>query len=372
MKPALVKWLRCVACRGALALEAFDKQAVTLSDRETRIMEETGRDPAEYASEILEGVLRCPGCQTVYPVTGGVPRMYKNAERDFAAVRSEHTDTRELPGNKHEKEVRISFSREWDAFDYEDDTIWLWTRDQRIDTFCEEVGITSPEELGGMLMVDAGCGPAVLSMALCQRHAIEIIAFDMSFIIGKAFRQNRSNLCHFIQGSVLSTPLVEDIADLVYSHGVLHHTSSTERAFRQICRHTKPGNKLYVWLYGKKKGWNRFRFAFIRTLRFFVSRLPGSPQSGAVFLIALVHATIRFCKRLVGVQQIPYKTWSQFVVSIRDKYTPLYAREHTEQEVKHWFTDAGYEGTERRTHWESMPSWNGSTDLAIKGYRRKL
>ncbi len=371
MKPALVKWLHCVACKGSLDLEVSEQQAVSLSQEELRIMRETGRDAADYSQEILEGVLSCPDCRTVYPVTGGVPRMYKNADRDFAAKLARGADTRKLPGNKHEKEVQTSFSREWDAFDYEDDTIWLWTRDQRIDTFCEEVGIETPEELRGKLVVDAGCGPAVLSMTLAERHGIEIIGFDMSFIIGKAFLQNRSNLCHFIQGSVLSTPLVEELADLVYSHGVLHHTSSTQNAFEQVARHTKIGGMLYVWLYGKKKGWNRFRFAFIRSLRFIVSRLPGVLQSAAVFVIALVHAAVRFCKRLLGAQQIRYKTWSQFVVGIRDKYTPLYAREHTETEIKGWFSEAGYEGAERRTQWASLPSWNGSTDLAIKARRKR-
>lgn len=370
MKPVLLDYLRCVACQRALDLEVLKEAPVTLSAEERDILTRADRDLAGYERDIDQGVLSCKGCDATYPVYGGVPRMYRGADKDFTVARAgTGSGTGHLPNNRDEVHVQASFSREWDEFDYDDNTIWLWTKEERIQTFLEELSIDSGEELRGKQMVDCGCGPAVLSMALAERFGVEIIAFDMSYIIGKAHQVKQSNLIHFVQGSVLSPPLAEQFADIVYSHGVLHHTSSTRRGFDAICRFTKPGGWLYVWLYGKKKGWNRFRFFFIRNIRYVVARLPKWPQVPAVWALGLVHAVVRFGKRLAGVKQIPYRTWGQFIVGIRDKYTPKYAREHTEREVIGWFREAGYEDVFRRTDWPQTPVWNGSTDLAIRGTR---
>src|SRR5215831_17555466 len=116
---------------------------------------------------------------------------------------------------------------------------------------------------------------------------------DMSYMVGIAFKANKSNLLHFVRVSVLNPPLAHSIADLTHSHGVLHHTYSTKKAFDAIAPLTKPGGTLYVWLYGKKKEWNGFWFLFIRIARVVVSRLPGAPQTGAVWILAAITARVR-------------------------------------------------------------------------------
>jgi ubiquinone/menaquinone biosynthesis C-methylase UbiE len=219
-------------------------------------------------------------------------------------------------------------------------------------------------------MVDAGCGSGILSMTLSERYGIEIIAFDMSHVLTRAYEHNRSNLCHFVQGSVLKPPLAPQIADVTYSHGVLHHTYNTRVAFNAIAPITKRGGLLYVWLYGKKKGWNRFRFLFIRTARFFIARMPHYPQVAMVYVMATIHFGVRFIKRLLGLEKVQYQTLAQFLVSIRDKYTPLHAREHTEAEVIQWFGEAGFSNAERRVSWANTPWFIGSTDLSISGIKR--
>jgi SAM-dependent methyltransferase len=217
--------------------------------------------------------------------------------------------------------------------------------------------------------VDAGCGPAILSMNLAQRHGIEIIALDLSFVLSRAFQQNRSNLCHFIQCSVLAPPLRPGIADLTYSHGVLHHTQSTRDAFAAIERLTRPGGLLYVWLYGRKRGWNRIKYLVIRAIRGVNSRLPRYPQMVVIYLLTAFHLVIRFLKKLVGIRVEPIDSMSQMLVVTRDRYTPKHAREHTEAEVKGWFAEKGYTGIVRRLDWNTVVAWNGSTDLAIRGIR---
>jgi hypothetical protein len=89
-----------------------------------------------------------------------------------------------------------------------------------------------------------------------------------------------------------------------------------------------------------------------------------------VYVMAGIHIVVRFFKRFLGMEKVRYKTVSQFLVGIRDRYTPLYACEHTENEVKGWFKEAGYANVARRTQWEKTKWWVGSTDLAIKGTRQ--
>ena len=372
MKPVLLKYLRCVACKERLHLYILEEKSVKISSEEDHLIQQTRRNKADYETEILRGVLHCEKCGSAYPIVDGVPRMYRGAEKDFPMSDAPISlTTKKLPANKDERKVQTSFSDQWNEFKYEENTIWLWTIDERIDTFCEELCISSPAEFQGKLMVECGSGPAVLSMALSKHYSIEIIALDMSYVFGKAFKENTSNFCHFIQSSVLAIPLAEGFSDITHSHGVLHHTYNTKAAFDAIAKLTKPQGVLYVWLYGRKKGWNRFRFFFIRNIRFVTARLPYFPQTVIVWIMAAVTAVMRFFKRnFLGTKQIPYTSWSQFLVGIRDKYTPLYAHEHTEQEVKKWFETAGYIDVQRRIHWNKTKVWIGSTDLSIKGRRK--
>jgi ubiquinone/menaquinone biosynthesis C-methylase UbiE/uncharacterized protein YbaR (Trm112 family) len=362
MKPALLNFLACFECGSPFELESLLERPVGLSPEECAVMTSSYRDRAQYEREIISGRLHCAKCGLVFPIVRGIPRIYKEAPKTFGL-----DESRALKENKDEGHVQTTFSREWNEFDYDDNTIWLWSVDSRIDTFCEEVGVESPAELTGKVMLDAGCGSGILSMNLSERFQIEIIAMDMSTILDRAFERNTSNLLHFVQGSVLSPPIKPNVGDLTYSHGVLHHTSSTVNAFERIAPLTKDGGMLYVWLYGKKKGWNRFRFLFIRSIRFFVSRLPKQPQTAAVWIMGAIHGAVRVLKRLVGYDMIEHKTLNQYLVGIRDKYTPKYAREHTEPEIRGWFEAAGFKNVVRRTSWPKTPFWEGSTDIAMRG-----
>ncbi len=343
---------------------------VTLVPEEIASIRSRGKQRSQYETEILEGELTCQGCKTSYPIRKGVPRIYRGADKDFPAKAKRLEAGAEQANPKDERKVQDLFSREWEPFDYEKQTIWHWTLDQRIATFCEEVRVETPEVLRGRLMVDAGCGSGILSMNLAKKYGIEIIAMDMSYVTERAFTASRSNLCHFVQGSVLYPPIAEGVADLTHSHGVLHHTYDTLTAFKAIARLTRPGGQLYVWLYGKKRGWNRIKYMVIRALRFFISRMPRWLQQIVIYALIGFHLVIRSLKRLFGMRLAPINSLGQFLVVTRDRYTPLHAHEHTEQEVIGWFRNCGYEKVSRRTDWKTFYMFVDSTDLSIIGTKR--
>ncbi|MBV9956904.1 MAG: class I SAM-dependent methyltransferase [Acidobacteria bacterium] len=56
----------------------------------------------------------------------------------------------------------------------------------------------------------------------------------------------------------------DDTFDLVYSHGVLHHTPDTERAVREVHRVLKPGGRAVVMLYHRDSYNYRFNIRLFR------------------------------------------------------------------------------------------------------------
>jgi ubiquinone/menaquinone biosynthesis C-methylase UbiE/uncharacterized protein YbaR (Trm112 family) len=367
MKPVLIQYLKCISCDSSeLRVKNEESKEIILTDEEIKTIKNMGKDIDGYFKDITKGILECQKCGQKYPVVNSIPRMYTGAEKDFGI---DEVSTDKIRNDKDVKHVQKSFSKEWDELNYDDGLIWLWTKDSRITTFCEELRINSVDDIKGKLMLDAGCGSAIMSMNLTEKYNIETVGLDMAFVIDRAQHQKKSNLFHLVHGSVLNPPLRNTIFDIVYSHGVLHHTYNTKKAFNAVEKLVKNKGTLYVWLYGKKKGWNRFRFLFIRTARFFISRMPDSFQKIGVYIMYLIHTFVRFIKRVLGLEKVQYKTKQQLLVSIRDKYTPKYAREHTENEVKGWFKEKGYENVSRRTEWPNTYWWNGSTDLSIIGYK---
>lgn len=51
------------------------------------------------------------------------------------------------------------------------------------------------------------------------------------------------------QGSVLSLPFADNIADYVICNGVIHHTNNSKLAFQELVRITKPGGRIYLNVY---------------------------------------------------------------------------------------------------------------------------
>jgi ubiquinone/menaquinone biosynthesis C-methylase UbiE len=69
---------------------------------------------------------------------------------------------------------------------------------------------------------------------------------------------------NIIQGNAENLPFENNSFDIVYSHGVLHHTENIENTFEQISRVLKHGGKFIIMLYTKDSFnyWVRIQFYF--------------------------------------------------------------------------------------------------------------
>lgn len=107
------------------------------------------------------------------------------------------------------------------------------------------------EQNKGKVFCDIGCGCG-RNLIYASDFAQKLIGVDLSttsLAFAKEFVKN-DNL-ELVEGNNLSIPLANNIADLVISDGVCHHTGDTFKAFSECVRILKPNGKLYLAVYKK-------------------------------------------------------------------------------------------------------------------------
>jgi SAM-dependent methyltransferase len=232
---------------------------------------------------------------------------------------------------KKNKRTRSSFSAEWEGHDYEKGKTWELGIEDQLTRFFKESG-EDQHSLNGKRVLDAGCGNGHLAMAI-SRLGAELIAMDFSSSVIRAKGFNRSSSCHFLQADVEFPPFDSSVFDLVHSSGVLIHTPDTKRSFRILSALVKPGGKISIWVYRKRK---EILHRFFNRVRTFSSSLP--PFFQRIFLGLFIFIPALLIKRLKGNRQHTHELW----VEVLDWFTPEFRWEHEEAEVKDWFTEEAF------------------------------
>jgi len=103
----------------------------------------------------------------------------------------------------------------------------------------------------GNTICDIGCGCG-RNLVYASKYATQLIGVDLSatsLAFAKEFVESEN--LELLVGNNLSIPLGDNIADLVISDGVCHHTGDTFGAFKECVRILKSNGLLYLAVYKK-------------------------------------------------------------------------------------------------------------------------
>jgi len=336
MRLSLLQWLR-----DPLSGEALDAHPFL-----ERI------DPASAETDIVEGLLISRGTGNLYAITGGVPVMLGGGlptefcARHQAAIE----EVCQAQGLRFAvaSTTGFSFSQEWETH-WKEKAVrtWGWTLTERVEQFCLETE-TTPADLEGKWVLDAGCGSGQLSHAIAEQGP-NVIALDLGTGVFYAERYRTAANVHYVQGDLMCPPFAAKVFDIIYSQGVLHHTPSTFAAFEKVSQLARPGGKFFLWLYHWPRtlvqGW--FKRPIVEGMRAVISRLPLFLQRWCVQTYARTLHT-----RNVLFKRADAPAFPELLVEVFDTLTPTYRHHHTPYEVAEWFYRVGF-GAPRLTHWDN-------------------
>ena len=121
---------------------------------------------------------------------------------------------------------------------------------------------------GPLRVLDAGCGDGVhVEVITDNADGIgdsSFVGLDISMPALRASRRRGQNKWAFVQGEVGRLPFGSDQFDIVYSFGVLAYTDAPFLSFSELCRVTRLGGYIGIWVYPKTGGAGGALFSLVR------------------------------------------------------------------------------------------------------------
>ncbi|MBA3735471.1 MAG: class I SAM-dependent methyltransferase [Actinobacteria bacterium] len=118
-------------------------------------------------------------------------------------------------------------------------------------------------------VLDAGCGMGRYTALAAQLGALAI-GMDISNSVDKA--GELWPYCEFVQADLVAPPFAPRSFDLVYSFGVLHHLPDPNRGVKACFELVRPGGRLLLWVYGRRR-------TLLRRVRIVMRRLVARRRS---------------------------------------------------------------------------------------------
>jgi 2-polyprenyl-3-methyl-5-hydroxy-6-metoxy-1,4-benzoquinol methylase len=197
------------------------------------------------------------------------------------------------------------------------------------------------EELKGLRILDAGCGGGRYSRVCGEAGAI-VVGADHTRAVGRA-RQLCDGLTQvqFVQSDLKHLPFEPQSFDAVFSIGVMHHDADTRAVFDAVARMVKPGGRYSVWLYRRNQWWQECLNSGLRAI---TTRMPARllrPLCHAGAVLGGVPLVNRSLNKVINFSAHP--SYENRVCDTFDWWAPKYQHHHTIDELRAWFTAAGFE-----------------------------
>jgi len=268
MKPRLVELLACPRCRADLELSVDQ-----VSD-----------------GEVMEGLLRCVGCDARFPVRAGVPRFTETTKTGH-------------------QETAAAFGYQWKHFA----TLNGRYRQQ----FLDWIRPVEASFFQGRTVLEGGCGKGRHTALAAEFGARDVVAMDLSEAVDVAFANTgRHPAVHIVQAD-LNHPPVKPVFDYAFSIGVLHHLPEPEAGFRALTGRLRPGGAVSAWVYGREgNGWIVHIVSPIRER--LTSRLPRPILQALAALITTpvfvaTRCVYRYTRRTRFAGKLPYAGYLEYI-----------------------------------------------------------
>jgi 2-polyprenyl-3-methyl-5-hydroxy-6-metoxy-1,4-benzoquinol methylase len=205
----------------------------------------------------------------------------------------------------------------------------------------DELSVTA-DWMKGKNVLDAGCGQGRWAYGF-DKLGCHVFGFDTSEsgieYARRAVPNGQFTVAYILDRERLLELYAPEQFDVVWVWGVLHHTGNPTQALANLVPLVAPHGLVHAYVYGEKT-------RQLHLLRMIMNHLP------------LLEARVYAAKLMVLWKGGSVHGWF-------DALSPTIASEHTEYEVRKWFTDAGLVFV--RVY---QPNWcRGSTDLFVTGRR---
>jgi ubiquinone/menaquinone biosynthesis C-methylase UbiE len=118
-----------------------------------------------------------------------------------------------------------------------------------------------------VLEIGCGCGSEAELFARAGAHYTALDLTNAAVSITHARFQLANLEGRFVQGDAEDLPFADASFDLVYSHGVLHHTPDTPRTIREVHRVLVPGGRAMIMLYYRNSFNYHLNVGMVRRMR---------------------------------------------------------------------------------------------------------
>lgn len=180
-------------------------------------------------------------------------------------------------------------------------------------------------------VLDAGCGTGIHAEYV-SRFSKDVLAIDASESVicvkpKKNLRVKKANL--------LNLNLNEKF-DIIYSIGVIHHTSNPKKAFLNLVDHLKDKGTIIVWVYGNET--NSRLINFVSFIRKFTSK-----NKFLLMFFTYVSSLILFSlknfnsfRKSINLPQIKSWNYTRTYIFCYDHLSPEIAYYFKKKELKEW------------------------------------
>jgi uncharacterized protein YbaR (Trm112 family)/SAM-dependent methyltransferase len=387
MKPYLLKFLVCPIDNQELTVTTFKQQENFLNDDNRSEIARRGLQYEDFRTELIHGLLINPRKKVIFPLYKGVPRLLVFEHPLLEAFRKEFEkecapyfddgyrfgNDKSIPG---EQSVLASFSKEWTEYDYNPDAYWGQTAEVYNNSLFETLR-NEKQDLSNKVVLELGIGSGGSAMEMSAKFGANLIGVDLGYSVEVAYKHfGASPFLHIVQASAFNLPFRQSTFDFVYSHGVIHHTFNTRRAFDKLSVLPRAGGRLYVWVYShlneNRSMKRRLIMGLENLVRPWCSRLPGWTQTVVLIPIAplyILHQNSQAEKK-TGMARYNFR---EAFHAARDRFTPRYIHRHNEGEVMAWFDENGYEQIKPLSE-KKFPDYvpvGFYMNTGVEGFRRK-